>query len=294
MSNAISWLGRYGVFLAILAVSLLLSGCKKELYDSLTEQNANEMVAALLGAGIDASKSPSPDGKAWVLDVEESQFTRAMSILGERGLPQTQFDNLGDLFKKDGLISTPSEERVRFIYGTSQELANTLSKIDGVLVARVQIVLPNNDPLAQTIKPSSAAVFIKYRPGTDIHAWVPQIKTLVMHSVEGLTYDEVSIIAIPANPVDPSTLSPTRAGRDVWLRRIVELLLVVGSIVLFLIAQRGLSFNLKLAINNHTRPEEATTAEPDVVGIDATTKKSTFSALNSLVERIRKLRPRKQ
>jgi type III secretion protein J len=229
---------RAAPLLCVLALCVTLSGCKKELYGNLSEQDVNEMVVALLERGVDASKDTSDAGKTWSLDVDDAQLVRAMEVLRARGLPHNKFDDLGALFKKDGLVSTPTEERVRFIYGTSQELSSTLSKIDGVLVARVQIVLPNNDPLAQTIKPSSAAVFIKYRRDSDIGALVPQIKTLVMHSVEGLTYDQVSVTAVAADPVEYSQL-PQSNSMPVWLMGVLAGVVVLAATALLVLARRG-------------------------------------------------------
>ena len=222
-----------------LAGCMLVSGCQKELYRNLTEQDANEMVVALLEQGVDASKSTVDNGKSWTLEVDDKQLVRAMQVLRERGLPHSRYDDLGSLFKKDGLVSTPTEERVRFIYGLSQELSATLSKIDGVIVARVQIVLPNNDPLAQQMKPSSASVFIKYRPDSDANALVPQIKTLVMHSVEGLTYDAVSVTAVAADPVDLPRAAPMQTSPLPALVA-ATLAFLVGAASLFLWLRRGM------------------------------------------------------
>jgi type III secretion protein J len=99
--------------------------------------------------------------------------------------------------------------------------------------------LPNNDPLAQVIKPSSAAVFIKYRPDSDIGALVPQIKTLVMHSVEGLTYDQVSVTAVAADPVDLSHLSRQVTGTPPWLLAAIVGVCLLVALVLLVFARRG-------------------------------------------------------
>ncbi|WP_232431522.1 type III secretion system inner membrane ring lipoprotein SctJ [Cupriavidus sp. UYPR2.512] len=217
----------------------MLAGCHKELYRNLTEQDANEMVLALLEHGVEASKSTIDNGKTWTLEVDDKHLVHAMQMLREQGLPHSRYDDLGSLFKKDGLVSTPTEERVRFIYGLSQELSATLSKIDGVIVARVHIVLPNNDPLAQKMKPSSASVFIKYRPDSDASALVPQIKALVVHSVEGLNYDAVSVSAVAADPVDLPAREPIRASPLPTL--IAAALVFVGSAAsLFLWLRRAI------------------------------------------------------
>jgi type III secretion protein J len=221
--------GRWLRLLPAVALVFALSACKQELYGQLTESDCNEMVAALIQYGVDAQKSSPDAGKTWTVSVDQKDIVHAMEILQSRGIPHKQYDDLGNLFKKDGLVSTPTEERVRFIYGLSQELDDTLSKIDGVVVARVQIVLPNNDPLAQTVKPSSASVFIKYRADADLQTLTPAIKNLVVHSIEGLTYDQVSVTTVPADALDLQPRAGHQDGAVVYAGGALGVLLLLAA-----------------------------------------------------------------
>ena len=217
--------------LACLFVMLaLLAGCKKDLYTKQTENDANEMVTALLAQNLHAEKNTPDGGKSWTVAVDESEVVTAMNILKAQGLPQEKFENLGALFKKEGLISTPTEERVRFIHGVSQELSNTLASIDGVIVAKVHIVLPNNDPMASVVKPSSASVFVKYRPEADLTTLTPSIKNLVARSVEGLSYDNVTVTLVAGASLPPP-IAPVNDFPWVW----TVALSLVGLIAIFAI-----------------------------------------------------------
>ena len=182
---------------------LLLGGCKVELYSDLSEREANEMIAVLAHNSIPAERTLAKNRLA-TIHVEESRFADAVDILKAAGYPRTEFATIGDLFKKEGVISSPTEERARFIYGLSQELASTISIIDGVLSARVHVVLPDSDPLRRNLPPSSASVFVRHQRAANIELVVPQIKQLVANGIEGLVYDKVSVALFP---VDGTTAS---------------------------------------------------------------------------------------
>jgi type III secretion protein J len=220
--------------LALLAVAGLCS-CKSEVYERLDERDANEMLATLYAAGIPAGKSTA-DEKTWSVTVEDRDLPTALRIVAAHGLPRVQFANVGDLFKKEGLVSTPSEERIRYIYAVSQELSDTLSQIDGVIVARVHPVIPANDPLAMQIRPASASVFIKYRRDADLEALAPPIKNLIMRSIEGLQYENISLTFIPADDLSRSAQTIT-AGSSPDGRRtqVVTASVGAGGLVLTLL-----------------------------------------------------------
>ena len=183
---------------AVVLSALAACGSNVTLYSSASEGEANELLSVLLDAGIHAEKVSGKEGVA--VSVDGSQVARALDILRSRGLPRERFDGMGQIFRKEGLVSSPLEERARYIYALSQELTNTLSQMDGVLAARVHVVLPERGEIGEAATPSTAAVFIKHRVGYSFDALKPQIRQLVTHSIPGLTEDRVSIVLVSAQP----------------------------------------------------------------------------------------------
>jgi type III secretion protein J len=198
-------------WLAALALLAALAGCKVPLYSNLQEQEANEIVAALSAQGIDAAKNKL-EGANWQVEVDEGRLGQALEVLRAQGLPGERYATMGEVFQKQGLVSTPSEERMRYIYAVSQELSQTLRNVDGVVAARVHVVIPANDPLSEKIRPSSAAVFIKHRPDVDLRLLAPAVKDMVAHSIEGLSHDQVSLSLFEARGLAPSAAANAAAA----------------------------------------------------------------------------------
>jgi type III secretion protein J len=220
---------------------LTLAGCQGDLYTNLDEKQANEIVAALLRNYIPAERV-HVKGNVFSVRVDEQRFAEAVAVLKETGLPREHFATLGDTFKRGGIVSSPMEEKASMIFALSQELSRTVSEIDGVLRARVHLVLPENDPLRQQFLPSSASVVVHHDASVQMASFVPQIKMVVANGVSGLAYDKVSVALFPVEKKPHITGEPQRKmtsilgiwvhtdslGQLVWV--FVALLVIITSL----------------------------------------------------------------
>lgn len=219
----------------LLVAILLISGCKVELYSGLGEKDGNEMLAILLDGGIKAEKIQDKD-KNLTLRVNSNEVSRAIRLLRSYGYPREKFSSIGDIFPKEGLISSPTEERARYTYSMSQELASTLSMIDGVITARVHVVLPQEpDSLIEITYPSSASVFIKYTPELELAGFIPKVKTLVANSIEGLSLDKITVSLFPATRISQAGYSEAANDNQGSTSRGVRILVFILAFLLLVV-----------------------------------------------------------
>jgi type III secretion protein J len=158
----------------------VLSACTQQLFGGLDENAANQVVGALRNEGIAADKTRAGED-LWKVTVADDEFARSVQILKRKNLPPQPFDGLGRVFKKDSLVSTPTEERARLIHAMSQELERSLMEMDGVLVARVHPVIPPHDPLNPKKVATSASVLVKFRAGSDVGSREGMIRSTKAH-----------------------------------------------------------------------------------------------------------------
>lgn len=252
----------------LLAVALMLGGCsdRVELHRQLSEQEANEVIAELAEKHIRAQKIPAKDGV--VVAVNAIDIGRAVRTLEAAGLPRVARTTLGDTFRKEGVISTPLEERARYIYALSQELESTLSNIDGVIVARVHVVLPERIAPGEPVQPASASVFIKHDPRLDPDNIRARVRRMVASSIPGMTAavdnpQKLSVIFVPATTYQEQQrltyfgpfLVP---GEDIGFWR--------SSVTLFLLALVAIAIAAVLLHARRQRTLKATPAAGESIG----------------------------
>jgi type III secretion protein J len=124
--------------------------------------------------------------------------------LRAQGLPREPRRGFAETYGQPSLIPTPSEEQARYVDALAGEIERTLESIDGVVSARVHLVLEETDPLALDAKPRAAAraaVLLAERPGrTPVSR--EDVQRLVAGSVAGLDATAVAVV-VTASPTTP-------------------------------------------------------------------------------------------
>lgn len=221
------------------------------MYSGLSEEDANELLAVLLERNIDAAKV-NGGKQGYSVEVEKDDFVNALAIAKDHALPKTRYKDLGSIFTGQGLISSQTEERTRLSYAISQELSNTLQRIDGVLDARVHVVLSEFDQMSGRSTLPSAAVYIRHTPDSPVSGMIVGIKETVARSVPAL---EVANVSVMTEAYTPNVVIPVIKKKTDYAAIILTMLgalipLIAGA--LFILYYKGYRLNF----NRVTKSEE--------------------------------------
>ncbi len=182
---------RFDRLLPMLVAACLAACSQQTLYSKLEEREANEEVALLRDAGIQANKV-AREG-AYAVTVPDADLSRATQILREQGLPRQGFGSRCSVFKREGFVTTSLQEHELRLCAIAQEISHALMALNGVLDARVVLDVPVRNPLMDKVQPPKASVVVKFRQGADADALKSNVKRVVVHSVDGLHHDNVSV-----------------------------------------------------------------------------------------------------
>jgi len=190
---------------------LLLTSCGKDqsVVSQIHERDANTIIVFLQSKGIPAHKVRTSSGEGaggaptqpmFDIYVSETDLVDAMAFLNQAGLPRQMGTNLLQLFAKSGLMSTDTEEQIRYQAGLTSEIANMIKMMDGVIDAFIQLSFPKEEviPGEQTsTQRITAAVYVKHQgilddPNMHLEG---KIKRLVSGSVTGLDINDVTVVS---------------------------------------------------------------------------------------------------
>lgn len=192
----------------LLALLTTAACAKTEIVHDLEEKEANEIVVLLDSADppIGAAKLVDPGaggnkGVRFMISVPGAEANRSWKILTQNNLPRRKDMGLTEVFAAGGLVPTSSEEKAKWLNAIQGDLARTLKSIDGILDARVHIVIPEDSVLRVKEEDkaiATASVWYKYAP-RDKKAPKPltdqEVAELVANSVEKLKPEHVKVIA---------------------------------------------------------------------------------------------------
>jgi len=185
----------------LLTLLVLQAGCSVEIIHDLKEGQANEILSALNSHGVDGEKLRHVQGSkaTYTVSVSRSDAVKAWRVLREQNLPRPTRKGLGEIFGKTGLIPTATQERALMHHALAGELSQTLQSVDGVLEARVHVVLPTRDPLAPSDQPipgPRASVLLRVGAGDELPLKPTEVQQLVTGAIKGLKPEAVSVVFV--------------------------------------------------------------------------------------------------
>ena len=223
------------VLAAALGAIVSLAACKTEIQHGLDEAQANRIVSELRRAGIDAHKVSEKGRKpTFAVEVPKDAAARSFEVLLARNLPRKKHKGISDVFGKPGLVPTSTEEHMRMVSALSGELAETLSRMDGVLDARVLLVIPEKKPFEEPNAPKEkprASVFLKVAPGAEAPS-VEQVRALVAGAVPNLSIQAVTVVSQTGPKLPKVDAIPDSGGS---LFKYIALASTAGLVVLGLL-----------------------------------------------------------
>jgi type III secretion protein J len=211
-----------GVVALVLTV-MALSACRSDLHHDLIEAEANEIVAALDEQGIAASKERD-DGRRerWMISVADGDSRLAWRTLEAAGLPRRSSQTFEDLYPRSGLLPSRSEEHVLLQTATAGKLEESLRSVDGVLDARVHLVLPQPSSLgARGATPTrpKASVLVRVTKGGAAGVDKEMVANLVAFGSPELETDRVDVTIVSMggaetieDPIPLASLGPLRVA----------------------------------------------------------------------------------
>ena len=219
-------------WVAIAVALVLLAGCNREsVRKNLTEDQANEVMAVLVLHEVAAAKE-ALEKKEFEVTVPREDLGYALQIVKQYALPRDIYQTpMCEIFKKQGMISVPIEDRARWMCSKALSLERAVFQgIDGVVTVTSSVSYADRDPFSDKQEPPHAAVTIKHVKDARID--VDKVKAIARDSNAGILADNISVTLFEAQVIPRTTVTSSAAATKsiaFWIAMIGLTVLVAGA-----------------------------------------------------------------
>jgi type III secretion system YscJ/HrcJ family lipoprotein len=222
---------------AVAVLAILLSGCNREsVRKNLTEDQANEIMAVLVLHQVAATKE-ALEKKEFEVTVPREDLGYALQIVKQYALPRDIYQTpMCEIFKKQGMISVPIEDRARWMCSKALSLERAVFQgIDGVVTVTSSVSYADRDPFSDKQEAPHAAVTIKHLKDARID--VDKVKAIARDSNAGILADNISVTLFEAQVIPRATMTTNAATTksiSFWVAMIgLGVLLAAGCVWLY-------------------------------------------------------------
>ncbi|HGJ5899425.1 type III secretion system inner membrane ring lipoprotein SctJ [Arsenophonus apicola] len=242
-------------YLNLILLLLLLTGCnEQELLKNLDQNQANEVIALLQQNNIDAYKKESAKS-GYIIYIEKEDFIPAVDLINRYGLPRKPRLEIAQMFPSDSLVSSPLAEKARLYSGIEQRLAQSLHSIEGIVTAHVHISYELNSVESKKEHKYHVSALIKYNDTIkDVNLLINDIKRFLKNSVNGVSYDDISVVTTEMEQINRLKLISHHQGTTssfIWLF-FANIFIILIICFLFFLINKNRKIPALLTMNNNS------------------------------------------
>ena len=181
------------------------------LYTQLDQQDSGAIVQKL-----ESMKVPyEVDASGGLIRVPSDQVGKLRMMMATEGLPKGGSVGYEIFDQKEGFGTTSFVQNINHLRALEGELARTISSMNPIETARVNLVLPQRELFSHGTQAATASIFIKTRGGTVLsHEQISAIQHLIAASVPQLQPNQVSIVDDRGNLLAKPTDGTFAGGTD--------------------------------------------------------------------------------
>lgn len=183
-------------------------------FEKLTPVDASQIREAL---GFERIPFKSvKEGRDTNISVRKEFADEARIKMSQLGLPEGGVVGFEIFDKAQSLGATDFDKRIQYVRAVSGELSRTISHMQGIAAARVQIVIPEQKSFGDRVPGSASVILVLKNGGTISDKQVKGIMHLIASSVEDVAPENVTIVdnkgAILSDRIKAAMLNGANVG----------------------------------------------------------------------------------